>query len=237
MNVVPIRGGARPPVEPTPAPPAAMATWDVDDWGRDHTLARLSAGLLRLRWNTEIGGTERLPAHGPALVVVNARRCMLTPWHVALVLGQRIGRPVRFVGRPDVAPVGPLAQRLGGLLARPDEVAAALRDGQLLVFGAAGTIDPRRVGEIDHGIIGAAVQTGTPVFPAVVSVSPFTRGSRVEIGHVVRPPHRRRGPFAELELADRLRAALGRELEECGPQRTGTPLDWIPVGFSTGRER
>ena len=46
----------------------------------------------------------------------------------ALALPASTGRPVRFVGRPDAAPIGALARRLGGLLARPDEVAGALRD-------------------------------------------------------------------------------------------------------------
>lgn len=212
----------------------SLSTWDVDSWGRDHTLARIAAIAVRTRWAIACGGQERLPESGPALVVVNARRFMLTPWFAALALCRELDRPVRFVGRPDTAPVGSFARRLGGLLARPDEVAAALRDEQVLVFGATGTLDPRRVGAIDHRVIGAAVRTKTPVFPASVTVSPIGRSARIEIGAAVRPPHRRRGPFAELELADLLEAALTDQLDTSGPPRTGTPLDWIPVGFSAG---
>lgn len=213
----------------------AVRTWDIDDWGRDATLARLAGGMLRMRWSVAVGGHERLPAEGPALVVVNTRHFMLTPWFAALALGHEIDRAVRFVGRPDTAPAGALARRLGGLLDRPDEVAAALRDGQLLVVGAAGVLDPRKVGEIDHRVIGAAVRTSTPVFPAAVSVSPIGRSARIEVADAVRPPRRRRGPFAELELADRLEATLRRQLDASGAPRTGTPLDWIPLSLSGGR--
>ena len=213
----------------------AVATWDIDDWGRDHTLARLAGGLLRLRWTIAVGGHDRLPAKGPALVVVNSRHFMLTPWFTALALSHETGRPVRFVGRPDTAPIGAFARRLGGLLSRPDEVAAALRDGQVLVFGASGVLDPRKVGTIDHHVVGAAVRTGSPVFPAAVTVSPVSRSARIEVAPVVRPPHRRRGPFAELELADRLQVALAEDLDSSGTPRTGTPLDWIPISLSGGR--
>ena len=89
---------------------------------------------------------------------------------------------MRFVGRSDVAPFGAVARRLGGLLARPDEVAGALRDGQLLVVGLSGTLDPRRVGYCDQHILAAAVERRAPVFPAAValsgSCSPRTLASR-----------------------------------------------------------
>ncbi len=111
---------------------------------------------------------------------------------------------MRFVGRPDVAPIGALARRLGGLLARPDEVAGALRAGELLVMRALPTIHPRRVGRVDHALIGAAVATRTAVFPAAMASSPFSRSARIEIGPAIRPGRRRRGPLIELELADQL---------------------------------
>ena len=77
-----------------------------------------------------------------ALIVVNARRYALTPVFTALALTARPGRPVRFVGRPDIAPMGAFARRLGGLLDRPDEVAGALRAGELLVIGARPELAP-----------------------------------------------------------------------------------------------
>lgn len=230
-------------VIPLPVPPAAgpapdesgSGAWDIDDWGRDATLVGLAGRLLRLRWSIAVGGHDRLPTDGPALIVVNSRSFMLTPWFAAIAFSQVTGRSVRFVGRPDVAPHGAIARRLGGLLARPDEVASALRDGQLLVFGATGVLDPLKVGKVDHHIVGAAVRTKSPVFPAAVTVSPVSRSARIELAPAVRPPHRRRGPFAELELADRLEVALAKELDAAGAPRTGTPLDWIPISLSGGR--
>lgn len=212
----------------------AVATWDVDDWGRDDMLARVVDRALRLRWSIAVGGAERLPAEGPGVVVVNTRQFMLTPWFVAITLSSELRRPVRFVGRPDTAPFGAVARRLGGLLARPDEVAGALRGGQLVVIGAEGVLDPRSVGEVDHRTLGAAVRAGSPVFPATVTVSPIGRSARLEVGTRVRPPRRRRGPFAELELADLLREVLTEQLDATGPPRTGTPLDWIPLSLSGG---
>ena len=157
----------------SPAPVGAVVSttlpwlgdWDVDDWGRDDTLARVAGGLARLRWRTSVGGVAHVPTADPsarrsaggALLVANSRRFGLTTWLVALALANATGRPVRFVGRPDTAPVGPLARRLGGLLARPDEVAGALRHGELVVIGAAGVFDPHAVGIIDHRLVGAAV--------------------------------------------------------------------------------
>jgi hypothetical protein len=213
----------------------SMTPWDIDDWGRDDRLARMASRLVTLRWSIDIGGAEHLPSSGAGLVVVNARQFMLTPWFTALALSRELRRPVRFVGRPDTAPIGALARRLGGLLARPDEVAGALRDGQLLVFGADGVFDPRDVGEVDHTVVGAAVLTASPVFPAAVSMSPIGRSARLDVGDVVRPPRRRRGPCAELELADRLRDVLREQLDSGGPPRTGTPLDWIPLSLSGGQ--
>jgi len=218
----------------TATAPAAPAAWDVDDWGRDATVCRLAAWVLRRRWRLELGGLERLPAEGPGLVVVNSRQFMLTPWFAALSLSDALGRPVRFAGRPDTAPLGALARRLGGLLDRPDEVAGALCDGQLIVAGADGELDPRAVGVIDHRVIGAAVRARCDVWPATVTVSPIGRDARMEVGAPMRAPRRRRGPLAELELADALRQALRDQLDAGGSPRTGTPLDWIPLTGSGG---
>ncbi len=160
--------------------------------------------------------------------MVNSRRFALTPWFVALTLSERTGRPVRFVGRPDAAPFGALARRLGGLLARPDEVAGALRDGQVLVVGASGQLNGLRVGTIDHRLIGPAVEASVPVFPAAVSTPLSIRAARIEVGRPLRPSRRRRGPLSEFELTAQLTARIERMLSEFGDSRTGTPLDWLP---------
>jgi hypothetical protein len=213
---------------------APVGTWEVDDWGRDPALVDTAGQLAMLRWRTVLGGVDRLPVRAGGLLVVNDRRWSLSAVHVSLVLSREIGRPVRFVGRPDVAPVGALARRLGGLLARPDEVAGALRAGELLVMPATSTMHPRRTGRVDHRLVGAAVETRTPVFPAAITSSPFTRSARIEVGPALRPGRRRRGPLTELELADQVEHRIQRLLDEFGGAQTGTLLDWLPLGGSGG---
>ena len=207
---------------------------EVDDWGRDpHFVGRVWA-LSRLRWDVAVNGHRRLPKRGGALIVVSTRRFALAPVYAALSIGGAVGRPVRFVGRPDIAPIGPVLQRLGGLLARADEIAGALRGGQLVVMGANPTTHPRHVGHVDHRLVGAAVVAGTKVFPAATASVPFLRSARVEIGPEVRPDRRRRGPLIELELADDLEVAIQQLLEELGGPVTGTPLDWLSPSGTGG---
>jgi len=213
---------------------AGVGCWHVDDWGRDPALVDIAVRAGELRWRTVLGGADRLPVRAGALIVVNARRYALATVHAALVLSAATGRPVRFVGRPDVAPVGALARRLGGLLARPDEIAGALRAGELLVMAATPALHPRRVGRVDHHLIGAAVATRAAVFPAATASSPWSRSARIEIGPAVRPGRRRRGPLIELELADMVEQRIRRLLDELGGARTGTPLDWLPLGGMGG---
>jgi hypothetical protein len=209
------------------------AGWHVDDWGRDSAMVQLTVRLGRLRWHVTLGGEARLPARRGALIVVNARRYALTPIVTALALGDAIGRPVRFVGRPDVVPFGPLLRRLGGLLDRPDEVSGALRSGELVVIGAEPVLHPRRVGPVDHRLVGAAVQTRSPIFPAATLTLPLSRKARIEIGSAARTAQRRRGPLSELELAELAGRRVQRLLDELGGARTGTLLDWIgPPGGS-----
>jgi hypothetical protein len=205
-----------------------LATWDIDDWGRDETLVRAAERLSRLRWATVNGGLELLPMSGPAVIVVNTRRFRLTQWWVALTLSAATGRAVRFVGRSDVAPFGALARRLGGLLDRPDEVAGALRHGQLLVVGLSGTLDARRIGQCDPRLLAPAVERNVPVFPAAVAMSESSRSARIEIGPRIRTRRRRRGPLGELEVADAVEERIAEMLEAFGSARSGTPLDWLP---------
>lgn len=211
-----------------------LADWEVDEWGRDGTVSAAAARLSALRWDTTIGGLDLLPANRPAVVVSNSRRFRLTTWWVALTLGAALGRPVRFVGRSDVAPLGAVARRLGGLLARPDEVAGALRHGQLLVVGLAGTLDSRKVGTCDAHVLAPAVEQRVPVFPAGVAMSETSRTGRIEITPAVMSGARRRGPLAEVELARRVELAVGEVLHTFGGARTGTPLDWLP--WPAGRD-
>ena len=207
---------------------AGFSRQEVDDWGRDPHFVAWMWELSRLRWNVAVNGHGGLPKRSGVLVVVNARRFALAPVFAALAIGGAVGRPVRFVGRPDVAPLGPLMQRLGGLITRPDEVAGALRSGQLVVMGATPRLHPRRVGHVDHRLVGAAVAAGTKAFPAATASAPLLRSARVEIGREIRPDRGRRGPLAELELADALESGIQSLIDQLGVPITGTPLDLLP---------
>ena len=200
----------------------------VDDWGRDPGLMRTVIRASRLRWDVTVGGDQLLPRRKGALIVVNARTLALAPVFAAFALSEIVDRPVRFVGRPDTAPVGAFMRRIGGLLDHPDEVAGALAAGQLVIMGAEHNKRLRKVGRVDHALVGSALAAGVQVFPAATSSSPIGRSARLEIGAASRSPRRRRGPLGELELADQVARDIERQLAEMGDIRTGTPLDWMP---------
>jgi hypothetical protein len=185
--------------------------------------------LARLRWDVSVGGDQHLPKRSGALIVVNTRRLALAPIYTAFALSEATDRPVRFVGRPDTAPVGAFSRRCGGLLEQPEEIEGALTAGELVVMGADHEDRVGLVGRVDHALVGAAVIAGVPVHPGATSSTPIGRAARVEIGRASRSPRTRRGPLTELELADQVRADIERLLSEFGAVRTGTPLDRLPL--------
>ena len=203
---------------------------EVDDWGRDDGFVNRIWSLSRLRWSVSVGGAEHVPKRAGALIVVNARRFALAPIFSALAIGGAVDRPVRFVGRPDIAPVGPMMQRLGGLLPIEAEIEAALRAGELIVLGSDHENTNRHTGWIDHRLVGAAVAARVRVLPAATVSVPVRRNARVEIGHPARLSRKRRGPLEELETADLLQDRIDALLDELGGTLTGTPLDWLPTG-------
>jgi hypothetical protein len=207
---------------------------EVDDWGRDNGFVDRIWSFSQLRWKISVGGTAHVPKRAGALIVVNARRFAMAPMFAALAIGAAIDRPVRFVGRTDVAPLGPAMQRLGALLPIEGELEGALRAGELIVLGAAHRGDNARSGTIDHRLVGAAVAARVRVLPAATMSSPAGRGARVEISTPVRLAHRRRGPLEELETADALQVRIDALLDEIDGAPTGTPLDWFPFGLGGG---
>ena len=203
----------------------------VDEWGRDDRLIRLLGPLAALRWSVSVGGTEHIPERAGALLVTNTRRVSMSQIYVSWAIARELGRPVRFVGRPDIAPIGPFLRRLGALLHDPEEVRGALRHGELVLLGAAPTGHPRHAGVIDHEIVGAAVRAGVSVFPVASMSSPLNRNARVDVGTAVRPKRKRRGPLAEVELAESVQRQLQKMLDEFGGVQTGVPpVDWLAEG-------
>ena len=93
------------------------------------------------------------------------------------------------------------------------------------------TSHPRHAGTVDHALIGAAVAAGVPVHPVASMSSPTGRAARAEVGSAVRPRRARRGPLAEVEMAEMIRRHLQKMLDELGGIRTGmTPIDWLGEG-------
>ncbi len=185
----------------------------VDDWGRDARFTDRIRSISGLRWDVMLDGQHHLDQVGGGLIVINTRRLSLSPIWSALHLGRALDRPVRFVGRPDIAPTGPALQRLGGLLTNSAELTRVLASGELVVLSAAPTISPHHVGVVDHDLVGAAVAAKVPVFPAATASSSLQRSARLQIGAPIAVNRRRRGPLAELELADDLAISIGAILD------------------------
>ena len=210
---------------------SAWPVHSVDDYGRDPHLISALAPLAKLRWDVTVGGEQHLPVRTGALLVCNTRRFSLSTVYAALALSEATGRPVRFVGRPDIAPVGPFMRRIGGLLARPADVLGALQHHELVLISAEGTNHPRNAGKVPHELVGPAVLAGVPVFPVATMSSTVGRAARVEVGPQVRPRRKRRGPLAEVELADQVQHHLQRMLDGFGGMQTGVaPIDWLAEG-------
>ncbi|MEI7547483.1 MAG: hypothetical protein WCK21_05420 [Actinomycetota bacterium] len=210
---------------------AAWPAYSVDDFGRDRHFINALSPLVKLRWDVTVGGLHHLPVRTGALLVCNARHWSLSNVYAALALSEACDRPVRFVGRPDFAPVSSIMRRLGGLLAQPADVLGALRHHELVLVSAAPTSHPRHAGEVPHDLVGPAVVAGVPVFPVATMSTALGRGARAEVGPQVRPHRKRRGPLAEVELAEQVQHHLQRMLDGFGGVQTGVaPLDWLAEG-------
>lgn len=193
--------------------PTSNIELDVDDWGRDVHTVRWASRLARLRWSPAIGGLEQLPASGPALLVCNTRRFALSPLLVTWAVGRALDRPVRFVGRPEVAPIGPLMRQIGGLITDPDEVHTAVAAGEMVVVGTSPNRDTRRAGRVPERLLEGAWRRQVPVHPVGILSSPLDRRVRIEIGPAVTTKRRRQGPLGPPELADAARSALQKVLD------------------------
>jgi 1-acyl-sn-glycerol-3-phosphate acyltransferase len=196
--------------------------YEVDPWGLDHDFLELLSPALSMRWGIDLDRPELLPEDGPALLVANRRLGWSEPFVLARGVRLATGRPVRVVGVPDLQPVGSLLRRLGGVLARPDEVAGLLRAGE--VVGVLLDRDIRHqahAGRVPVPLVAPAFELGVPVLPAALVGREVGRSWRVRLGDPVVHPAGR-GPLAMAELADRARTGVQQLLDEALP-----PSGWF----------
>ena len=191
--------------------------YDIDEWGLDPELVALSEPLIGLRWDIRVDGAEKLPSTGGAVLVHNRRFGLSESWVLARGIRQGSGRFVRTVGVTDIAPIGPLLRRFGGVVDRPDEIAGLLRAGQLVGLAAGRNVKGSgRVGDLVVDRIEAARVTGSPVVPVALVGHELGRRWRVIVGDPV-TPKRRGGPLAGAELAEATRAAIQALLDDAAP--------------------
>lgn len=179
----------------------------VDPWGLDTELVELLAPAARLRWDIDVQGVLDLP-DGPFAVVISRRLGLSEPWVVAEAIRRTADRHVRFVGVPDVAPVGPTLRRLGAVVDRPDEIAGLLRAGEIVGLtlgrepvrrGHAGALHPEALAPV--------VAAGVPVVPVAVDGREWGRYWRVTLGEPIEAAVHP-GPLAVAELAEHTRLAV-----------------------------
>ena len=189
----------------------------VDEWGLDPDLVAVADPVLAVRWDITVEGADQLPNVGGAVLVFNRRFGISEPWVVARGIRQATGRFVRTVGVPDVAPVGPLLRRFGGVVDRTDEIAGLLRAGQLVGLPMArGMRSREQVGRLEVERLEAALDTGCPVVPVALVGRELGRSWRIVVGRPV-PFDPDGGPLAAAELAEATRQAAQVLLDESLP--------------------
>jgi 1-acyl-sn-glycerol-3-phosphate acyltransferase len=192
--------------------------FELDEWGADPELVDLIDPVVAPFLRVSVEGAGNLP-DGAAVLVANRRLGLAEPFVVLRGVRQATGRRVRFLGIPDVAPVGPVLRRLGGAINRPDELAGLLRAGHLTALPLGpGLRKPLRAGALAPESVAPALEMNVPVIPVAVVGGELTGRWELLIGEPV-PRPRARGPLALAELADEARAGVQALLDEAFPPR------------------
>ena len=136
----------------------------------------VASGLLRCWFRVRIGGADRIPARGPAIIAPNHKN-FLDPFFVGIATP----RPVRYMAKAGLlkGPLGWLLTRLGAFPVRRGEAdadalataRAILAGGGLVVLFPEGTRVEAAdaLGSPHHGAGRLAVETGAPIIPAAVT--------------------------------------------------------------------
>jgi hypothetical protein len=191
-------------------------TYDLDAWGLDVDATHLAGRLAALRWSVTVSGIERVPAGGPALLVANRRLGWSEPAVVASAVTRETGRIVRPVGGVDLDPVGGLLRRLGALPARPEEVAAALRAGNLVLVPTRREPLRNRSGHLPIELLAPAVAARIPIVPVAVAGWELGRRWSVTVGDPIvptRPSKARAGTRADARSVGRAAVEVSASLD------------------------
>jgi hypothetical protein len=193
--------------------------FEVDPWGCDPALQDAIDAVLRRVLRITVSGEEHLPDAGPAVLVANRRWGVVEPAVVGRAVRQVAGRRMRFVGLPDVAPIGTVLRRAGAAVNHPAEVASLLRAGHLVGLPLSVQLGrPPMAGNLAPADMAPALEARAPVLPVAVVGSMVTGSWRVFVGEAVSCP-RSRGPLALAELADGARNGVQHLLDEASPPR------------------
>lgn len=160
----------------------------IDPWGLDDDLVALGARVGALRWHIDLRGIEHLPTDGPALLICNRRLGWAEPAVLATAVARASDRNVRPVGCPDIDPLGGLLRRFGALPARPDDLASALRAGELVAVPTRRELVRFRAGYLPIHLLSPAVAQVVPVIPVAITGWEAGRRWNVRIGPAVPTP-------------------------------------------------
>lgn len=196
----------------------ASGAWTVDAWGYDPDLVDLVDPLTGLVWPVRVSGAEHVPATGPATMVANRRLGVIEPLVVARGVRRATGRRVRFLGIPDVAVLGPALRRVGGAIARPEELAALLRAGHVCLLPLSRRRSRWVAGTLAPEALAPTRALGVPVIPVAITPPGVSGPFRVWIGEPI-PPPAGRGPLALAEMAEAVREGVQALLDEAHPPR------------------
>jgi hypothetical protein len=189
----------------------------VDEWGLDTDFVSAVSPLLGWRWRVDTVGADVLPRTGSVLLVANCRIGWSEPFVLSRGIREATGRFARVAGVPDVAPVGPILRRLGGVLARPDEIAGLLRAGEMVGLTLGQSIRHRHhAGAVRADLLAPALTTGADVVPVALIGREIGRSWQMVVGPAIEHPTSR-GPLAAAELADRVRNGVQSLLDDAFP--------------------
>ena len=218
-DVVPI--DAPGPTDPTVGRSMAWrrirGEYPIDPWGLDVEATALFAMVARLRWRVEVVGAERIPEVSPVLLVCNRRLGWAEPLVLTMALTRAVGRPVRPVGCPDVEPIGTVLRRFGALPSRADEIAGALRAGEMVALPVGRSIGRYQAGGVPMDLLEPAVEAGVTVIPVALTGHELGRRWSVRVGRPLTPPLES-GPRSVAGFAVRAATELQQLLDEASTQ-------------------